>query len=198
MKTTTTENPFLYPNKPVLFHRLETLEAHIDLSKYLVQPKYNGDRAIVSCSKDGKVVVFSRLRRELNGTKGKFDYLADAVKLPKPWVLDGEWVKEKFGIYWWDVGMVGGKFVGGTPYKERFEKYEELVGRIQMPADHKMPFLCRTIWAECDSKHYQAVKDISIQGVSSLEGLVYKLKDATDLWGVSSTSERPSQLKWRK
>src|SRR5208282_4385832 len=137
----------------------------------------------------GKVVVYSRHKRELRGTRGKFDYLASEVLLPKPWIIDGELCKSGMGylgIYYWDVGMVGGKFVGNTPYLERMNSMEDMVPRVLGNGSGFETFFCRTIWAECDSKYYKAVKTI-VEQAGHLEGLVYKLKGATDLWGISST-----------
>ena len=172
---------FNFPNKPIKIR--ESILKTLNLDEWIAQPKWNGHRC--NPQYDGKQLeVLSRHGTPLTLAAGKWSHLV-SLPLPRPWALDGELTRSGRLILW-DWSLLDGKNGSDLAYHNRLDilsgfdlSYTKGVELIEtLPARD-----WRKIWAR--------------KGEPDLEGVVFKRKDARDLWGGTSTKEVAGQLKMR-
>lgn len=175
---------FIFPNKPVRVYNLEAT-AKMCGPDWIVQPKIDGHRAIVCVDGKGGVEVLSRHGNKLTlAKKWNWDWL-NGLKLKAPFMLDGE-LTSTGGLFVWDFAYLGGEAWYGRPYRDR------LTVLLDVPPlrDECQRLEARTVWTWPASKHDRLVCGLQ-------EGVVFKDLSARDMWGVYSTVETPSQLKYK-
>jgi ATP-dependent DNA ligase len=168
---------FYYPNKPIRTYSIENVLPIVET--WFCQAKMNGKRVLPFF--DGRTLtLFGR-----QGQKFK-EYFPElkALQLPTPWLLDGELLRSG-RIFLWDYAVLDGKLVSQTPYHERWKNLN----------DNWRPMDTCALVPTVLSKDY---KNLLSLDDPELEGLVWKDPKATNLWGLHSTSEVSSQVKWRK
>lgn len=175
----------LYPNKPMLIYDIERFLESIDPKDWIVQPKWDGHRALISCDSQGKIRILSRQLTPLTlAAKGNWGWVS-MLPLPRPWVLDGELTLEG-EIIIWDYAEMAGQDSLDTPYNDRLEF---LAARLRKPfrkGSHSIALI--------QTYPVQQYKKIVKPGI---EGLVFKRRSARDFWNARRTNEVPSQLKWK-
>lgn len=176
-------NQFLFPNKPIRTYSPKEWLKSIKSNDWLVQPKLDGKRALVSLGQDNKLIVYNRYGQPCQENR-KFQFLK-SLNLPKPFLLDGELLRNN-KIVIWDYAILNGKSEYNLPYLERFNKLQSLFLKNKISEIE--------IIASLDSIDYLK---ILAKTSSFLEGVVFKMKQATNLWGLYSTSEVGSQIKYR-
>jgi hypothetical protein len=188
------EPPFLYPNKPIrIFNLTETL-ATLNPEDWFVQPKWKGDRVIISIQKSGKITMWSRHRRILSRAGDDWNWLDLTWSGERDALLDGQLLSDGQTIYIWDQIMENGEIV--TTKRPLYASYDRrciIWGDLYMIGHNG-----RTI-KSCDNynaEHWRFCIERHVEN-PNFEGLVFKRKDATDMWGITETKETPSQLKWR-
>lgn len=185
---------FFFPNKPIQIYNPERLIPSLgDLSKWVVQPKWNGKRVEICCS-NRRINLYSREGRQWH--LPEWDWLKE-LPLPEPWFLDGELLRDN-RIYVWDYAVMAGKQVFQTPYRPRLEFLtDELTGfsdagRSCAWSRGKYSLACIE---SCPVKAYDNL--MARKGDPFLEGIVWKNLEATNSWGPRSTSKVSTQFKFR-
>ena len=180
-------NMFVFPNKPIRIFDPSSFVSNLDLSQWVVQPKWDGHRALPMCDEKGEVTVYSRHGTPLSLAKNNWQWLS-MLDLPRPWLLDGEMLPCGKRLIVWDYAILGGQYGMLKPYRERLN----LLGG--WPTRTKDGRSIEII----DTRPGKAYREIMLlAGLKSLEGFVLKRRDATNLWGPHSTCEVSSQFKYR-
>ncbi|HVI40633.1 MAG TPA: hypothetical protein VM577_08235 [Anaerovoracaceae bacterium] len=169
---------FIFPNKPIRIYDIPKLVATLPEDKWLVQPKWDGKRVHPFCDETGKVILFGRQGQTFKEVKPELA----KMDLPRPWFGDGELLRDG-RIFLWDYAVLGGKEVFKTPYQERLTRLQSIV-MVGCQLVETLP-----------TNQYQTI--LSRGKNNGLEGVVFKNKTATNLWGPFSTSEVSSQFKYR-
>jgi ATP-dependent DNA ligase len=124
-----------YPMKPVRVP--ESVLAAWDMSKYVMERKYDGHRAILIVH--GRPVLWTRERRRIDVPREMEERLA-VLRLPQGTVLDGEiWHPTKRGgwkqtegaecrLTFWDCVKSGTKNMSNSPLEERRDALLSLIG----------------------------------------------------------------------
>jgi ATP-dependent DNA ligase len=179
---------FCYPNKPIRIYSIAKLADSIDFSSWIVQPKWNGHRALAACDHDGNIIVYSRQGKPLTLAGSHWLWLS-MLNLPKPWALDGELLRDGRMIIW-DFSVMAGVTRIKEPYSERLNELTQL-----LPRKRSKDLLSIESIESLPAKKY---KNFMLRrGQKELEGLVLKSAQATDLWGPYATKEIASQFKLR-
>lgn len=178
---------FYYPNKPVRIYTPDKILGIIERSvpDWICQPKWNGKRVEIDYT--GKVKLFSREGRYWE--KEQWPWLTE-LPLDAPWFLDGELLPGK-KIYIWDYAVMNGIPQYKEPYKIRLDYLTSRLTPITFINNGQTLSLVQTLPATA----YEAF--LGRKGDALLEGIVWKKLTATNLWGPYSTSELPSQIKYR-
>ncbi len=178
---------FFFPNKPRRIFSVEPLQSTIDFEQWLVQPKWNGHRALPHCDPKGRITVYSRYGQPLKLAASNWNWLA-MLDLPRPWLLDAELMRDGRMIAW-DFAVLGGNVRFKESYQTRLTELQSMLKKVSkdkysvecietLPARKYRNFMLRA-------------------GEPELEGFVFKLQEAVDMWGPFSTSETASQFKYR-
>lgn len=178
---------FCFPNKPLRFYNIEQLLSSVDLNSWIVQPKWDGHRALPYCDINGKITVYNRYGKPLQLAKNNFLWLS-MLDLPRPWALDAELLRNGKMIAW-DFSMLAGKLRIKEPYINRFSELQCISKKVSkdvysfevvesLPANNYRNYMLRRSEPE-------------------LEGFVLKNLLATDMWGPYRTTENASQFKYR-
>lgn len=181
---------FIYPNKPIRIYSpanlLVTLHSvtHSDgatvSNQWIVQPKMDGRRVLPYCDADGQVTLYGRLGQKFKELRPELANL----NLPKPFLLDGEILRDG-RIFLWDYALVDGEAAFHLPYQVRLTRLQDMV----------MSGVGAELVETLPATEYQS---ILARGKSeSLEGIVFKYKLATNLFGPYQTTEVASQFKYR-
>lgn len=172
---------FLFPNKPIRIYNVPQFLQNINLDDWIVQSKWDGKRVLPSCDERGRITLHGRQGQVFKDAGWSW---LDQLPLPKPWLLDGELLRDG-RMFVWDYAIFGGKKSYREPYFGRLKLLQTLpcgLGKFQI----------------IETKSAVEYKSILAPGkANGLEGCVFKLKRATDLFGVTSTKETPSQYKYR-
>lgn len=179
---------FCFPNKPIRIFTVDAVMGAIDQQTWVVQPKWNGHRALPSCDIDGKVKVFNRQGSALALAKSNFAWLS-MLDLPRPWALDAELLRDGRMIVW-DFSTLGGNLRIREPYENRLKELQALLPR-KISKDRFSIEMIETL-PVTKYRNYMLRR-----GEPELEGFVLKNSQASDLWGPYSTSENASQFKLR-
>lgn len=170
------------PNKPIRVYNPNIILSTI--FNWIAQNKYDGKRTIIACEND-QVILYGRLGQKF---KEKRPWLA-GLSLPQPWLIDGELLRNG-NIYAWDYAILAGRPQYHLPYLERWNLLKDLT-----PLEES-----GKRFAIVESRKADAYLELLEPGVpdhSLVEGVVWKSPSATNLWGLSSTSEIGTQIKWR-
>lgn len=179
---------FCYPNKPIQFYQPALFVSKLDLSKWIVQPKWDGHRAIILCDDRGNVKVMSRHGKKLTLAKDNFKWLS-MLDIPQPWVLDGELMRSGRLVVW-DYAMWEGEWQITRAYQNRLKQLSDVFCRPIEKGDYSIELI-----ESLPAKRY---KEIMLKsGLPGLEGFVLKNLGATNFWGPYKTSEVSSQFKFR-
>lgn len=185
---------FVFPNKPLRIYNVTRILNIVESDNWIVQPKWDGHRALPHCDENGKITVFSRQGTPLTLAKKDFTWLS-LLPIPRPWLLDGELLRDGRMIIW-DYAFMGISESGIPNYVCKTLYLERLLRLCHI---FKEPFKKNGFSIELvesiPAKHYKRI--MLKAGDQSLEGFVLKNRAAIDLWGISSTREVSSQLKFR-
>lgn len=154
--------------------------------QWVVQPKWDGKRVMVECSEVGKIRLYGRQNQEWK--LGPWGFL-NMLPLERPWFADGELLRSG-KIILWDFAVLGGTHVYKDPYEGRLRL---LQSKIPNPLRHGTEEV--SVAETHPGTDYQTI--LSRKGQEHLEGCVWKRVSATNLWGVTSTSEVPTCFKFR-
>jgi ATP-dependent DNA ligase len=182
------EDMFVFPNKPIEFFNIPSMLSVFNLSEWLVQPKWDGHRALPACDSEGRVVVWNRQRKALTLAGTNWQWLS-MLPLERPWLADGELTRSGRLILW-DFAIWGGQCLYTTPYEQRLQTLGKALTKTYSK-DKLQVELVETLPAES----YKSL--LLKRGAQDLEGLVFKNKGATNLWGPFATSDVASQCKFR-
>lgn len=178
---------FLFPNKPTRHYNPKSLVPLLEPAQdWVVQPKWDGKRVLIECDALGVVRFYGRLGQNFAGAWG---WLRD-LPLPKPWFLDGEWLRDG-RIILWDIGILDGIKVCKDPYGGRLEVLQKAIPESLTLFGQTLQCV-ETYPADQYQEHI-----LDRKGVTGLEGCVWKNLKATNLWGIVSTSEVNSCFKYR-
>jgi ATP-dependent DNA ligase len=177
---------FVFPNKPIRVYQPDVL-TKFGLDGWIVQPKWDGHRVLPYCDKDGKITAFSRHGRPLALAANDWDWLS-MLQIPRPWLLDGELTRSGRMIIW-DYGVLDGDQSTSLPYDTRLTTLQAMLSPLKKGG--KVIELVETL----DASEYEKI--LAREGEPDLEGVVFKRRNAKNLWGLTSTSEVPSQVKYR-
>lgn len=169
-------------------HDIERFLAGVDPHKWVVQPKYNGHRALPTCDKDGRVRVLSRHLTPLTLAKDQWEWLA-ALPLPRPWQLDGELTPSGQMVVW-DYSIMEGISGLTLRYCERLE-----ILRDALHDEYIREGQSFSVVSFLPALKYQQILSLPDPAI---EGLVFKNLDATDFWSITATREVPGMVKFRK
>jgi len=185
---------YVFPNKPLRIYNVSRILNIVESDNWIVQPKWDGHRALPHCDENGKVTVFSRQGTPLTLAKKDFTWLS-LLPIPRPWLLDGELLRDGRMIIW-DYAFMGIS-ESGIPNYVCKKEYGSRLSELQKIFDQKFTknkFSIELI----DTYPAKVYNRIMLKaGDKNLEGFVLKNKAAIDLWGISSTREVSSQLKFR-
>lgn len=197
---------FYFPNKPLHIYDPQKLMETLAPTQehWIVQPKWNGKRVEIDCTKEGLVTLYGRQGQRF---PERWPWL-NALPLPRPWFLDGELLRDG-RIYVWDVAVLGGKLLAVGPARRRSQA--PLRSLIKRPYQERLNRLYRALGPTPfnDSNSTQRLQLIetlpataykallSREGDPMLEGIVWKNLQATNLWGPTSTSQVSSMFKLR-
>jgi ATP-dependent DNA ligase len=177
---------FVYPNKPIrTYNPVGLLPALGDLSNWVVQPKWDGKRVEIECTETGTVTLYGR---EGQRFKERWPWLSD-LPLPKPWFLDGELLRDG-RIFIWDAAILDGEKAYREAYGPRLELLQRAVPEPLTQQGQTIACI-ETLPAES----YQQL--LAREGEKGLEGIVWKSTKATNMWGVTSTTEVNTCFKFR-
>lgn len=177
---------FLFPNKPIPVATLDGLFKAIEgRPGWVLQPKHDGDRVIITVSETSKVTVFSRHQR-VRANSADWDHIS-RLPLRQPFTLDGEIVNERLIIVW-DFGFENGDMVASLPYQDRLYRVRSLPNLTSIAGFTIKP----VISLSADERNVP-----KLLAGERAEGIVAKNLNARDLWGITATRENASQIKWR-
>lgn len=176
---------FCYPNKPIRIYQIDKLLTTLPIDKWIVQSKVDGKRVLPYCDNDGNITLYGRLNQKFKETRPELAKL----DLPRPWLADGELLRDG-RIFLWDYAVVGGAEVFKLPYQERLTRLQSVFS-LDADVDRVGCELIDTFPAN----QYQTI--LSRGKDDGLEGIVFKNKLATNMFGVTSTNEVPSMFKYR-
>lgn len=179
---------FIYPNKPVRFYDLKRMIAAGNDEEWVLQPKWDGHRAIIDCSLDGGIIVNSRHGTPLTLAKNNWQWLS-ILEIPRPWTLDGELTRDGRLIVW-DFAVLGGVIYFPAPYRERL-KFLKSAKSLNMKKGSQSVSVIEMV------KPSEYKKFLLQRSDTALEGLVMKRLDARDFWSINATIDVGSQLKFR-
>jgi ATP-dependent DNA ligase len=176
---------FYFPNKPIRIYDPQRFVGNLKpVGDWVAQPKWDGKRAMVSCDDHGQVSLSSREGR--SWPKENWGWLVE-LKLPRPWFLDTELLRDG-RIFVWDFAVLGGKALYREAYRSRLEILKGLAPCVKGSQSIE-------VIESVEAVSYQTLT--ARAGQASLEGVVWKNLNATDLWGPHSTTEVASQFKFR-
>lgn len=178
----------IIPNKPLRIYQPDEFISKINTKEWVVQPKWDGHRALPFCTEAGKLTVMNRQGTPLTRAKDSFTWLS-LLNIPRPWQLDGE-LTQSSRLIIWDIATLGGKYIFDTPYLERLKQLEKLIPN-NLTKNNTSIEVIETLKAS------QYKRLLLKRGDPYLEGFVFKNSRATDLWGPYKTTEVPSQIKYR-
>ena len=175
------------PNKPTRSFELPPIP---DLSGWVVQFKYDGDRAIVHCDGNGHVHILSRHLRPLGTIAhrvvlGHWKWLS-MLDIPRPWILDGELTPTERLIIW-DTPLWGGEDWTTRTYADRLVLLQLTLKQVQKGTT------ALEVIKTLPAKRY---KELLLRHDPDAEGLVFKSVTGKDFWGFK-TREVGSQIKYR-
>jgi len=173
---------FVYPNKPVRVYDVPSIISK--LSGWIVQPKYDGRRVLIACE-NNQITLYGRLYQKFKELR---PWLSN-LPLPQPFLIDGELLRNG-NIYIWDYAILGGEHEYRKPYIERWNKIKDLK---PMEVNGNKFAVVDSLPAE----RYAELLDGSKPDHLAIEGCVLKSPAATDLWGIYSTAEVASMVKYR-
>ena len=177
---------FIWPNKPIhIYNPWKLMGVLKPLSAWVVQPKWNGKRVEIACDEKGNITLYGRQGQKF---PERWPWLSD-IPLERPWFVDGELLRDK-RIFVWDFALLGGKSVFKEPYESRLAHLVEKLPKA-LTQDGQTVQCVETLPATS----YEAL--LGREGDPFLEGIVWKNRAATDLWGVHSTSQVSSCFKFR-
>lgn len=180
------ELSFIYPNKPNQVHQPRVVFQSIDLARWLAQPKWAGHRALPQCNRAGEITVYSRHGQPLTlAAKDNWQWLAMLIDLPRPWLLDGELCRDG-NLVIWDIGIMGNRIMAQEPYEKRLNALKNILPSPKTKGHQKVE-LIQTLSGENWTQ---------IMHTEKVEGVVWKEKTAKDLWGIHSTRDVGSQIKY--
>lgn len=175
---------FVWPNKPIRIYNIDKLLATLPLENWICQPKWDGKRVEPWCDEDGKIVLYGRQGQVF---PEKWAWL-ESLPLERPWLLDGELLRDGRMIVW-DYAIMGGSNEYRLPYSERLNL---LKCRLQPKSIGNQSF---SLIETYPAAEYERILN-RVKG-NQLEGIVFKSLGSTNLWGVHSTSEVGTQFKYR-
>jgi ATP-dependent DNA ligase len=180
---------FIFPNKPVEIINPKLLKK-LNLDDWIVQPKWNGHRAHPFLGEDGRCTVLSRHGTPLTRAKaGDWGWLSQLPIAPQ-WQLDSE-MTTSGSLIVWDYATMGGEDFARLPYEVRLKSLKALLD-VPMGCGGHFIHLIETLPAS----RFEEI--LARRGtLPDLEGIVFKKKGATDLWGGHSTREVPSMIKYK-
>jgi hypothetical protein len=178
---------FIFPNKPVLIYSLDNVFKIADKENWVVQPKWNGCRALPYCSEHGEIIIFSRYGTPLTKTKHDWTWLS-TLEFKRPWLLDGEFLSEG-QIILWDVGIEDGKKLN-QPYEKTLERLMDQLPKLRKKGDLSISSI-KTL----PIKKYKEI--LLTRSDPRLEGLVFKDLRAKNFWGGQKTFNVSTQIKYR-
>lgn len=178
---------FTYPNKPKRIYNVAAIQQTLN-AKWIVQPKWNGHRALPFCDVDGKVTVYSRFNAPLTLAASQWSWLAE-LDLPRPWALDGELLRNGSMIVW-DFSVMAGETRTREPYINRLQELTRL-----MPHKVRHDLLSIDLIQTLAASDYGKLE--ARKGEPELEGFVFKHTFSTEMWGHGSTRDVASQFKFR-
>ena len=179
---------FIYPNKPIRIYDIEKLKHSIDFKAWIVQPKWDGHRAIIACDESGKVQVFSRHKTHLRLAGDQWTWL-NLLPFPRPWLVDGE-LLHSGRLVIWDYAIWGGAYLFNKPYSERLKELETALPNVLRKGNKST-----LVISQVPANRYKEI--LLKKGDKELEGIIFKNPQATDFWGPYRTREVPSQFKYR-
>lgn len=180
------ELSFIFPNKPNQIHNPGVVFQSIDLARWLAQPKWAGHRALPQCNRSGEITVYSRHGKPLTlAAKDNWQWLAMLIRLPRPWLLDGELCRDGNMVIW-DVAIMGNRILANEPYEKRLKVLKEILP-IPYAKGHQKIESIQTL----EGKDWPLISK-----TEKIEGVVWKDKSATDLWGIHSTKDVATQIKY--
>lgn len=184
------EKMYLYPNKPIRFYDLKILITSIqefDPDQWVVQPKWDGHRALIFCDEMGKITVYSRHKTPLTLAKNNWNWLS-VLPLKRPWLLDGELTRDQ-RMRVWDYAYQGKSYDWNLPYGTRIEKLSRQLKKQYKKGDFTFELI--------QTQPFLKYRELLNLNDTYLEGLVFKNLQAIDLWGLHQTHEKASQIKFR-
>lgn len=177
---------FIFPNKPIQIHNPETVFQSIDRERWLAQPKWAGHRALPQCNRSGEITVYSRHGKPLTlAAKDNWQWLAMLIRLPRPWLLDGELCRDG-NLVIWDIGIMGNRIMQQEPYEKRIHALRDALPNPKTKGHQKIEVI-ETFDAENWPHIFKSEK---------IEGVVFKNKQASDFWGIHSTKNVGTQIKY--
>ena len=178
---------FYWPNKPIRIYDNEKLVNTLPLENWIVQPKWDGKRLEISCDAEGRLMFFGRQGQRWASVAEEWGFLVD-LHVPKPWFLDGELLRDG-RIFVWDYAQMAGVAEFRKPYWPRLQFLQENV--LPMVVNGHSFSVAETLQAS------EYKKLLLREGDPMLEGIVFKSRNATNLWGPHNTTQVNSQFKYR-
>lgn len=173
---------YIWVNKPLrVYNPLGILPK---ISGWTAQPKYDGKRVLIACE-NNKVTLFGRQNQKF---KEERPWLAE-LPFVQPFLLDGELLRNG-NIYFWDYAIMGGEAHYRKRYRERWKQIKDL--QSVECGGHRFALVDVVV-----AKDYQKLMEPSMSDFEAIEGCVFKNPDATDMFGIYSTSEVSSMIKYR-
>lgn len=175
---------WLWPNKPIRFYNLDELVLSIG-DDWVVQPKWNGHRALVKIE-DGHVTVFSRHKRPLRmADAGNWTWLR--MVFGENLLLDGEMVSPHELVVWDLINEES--FINSTSYVCRLDLLKSLLPDQRTKGGETVKIV--------ETRAFDRYKELLLlRGRDNIEGLVFKNLSANDFFDSRSTREVSSQLKY--
>lgn len=171
---------FYYPNKPVRIYDVDKFVETLD-DNWIAQPKLNGKR-VLPCFDQEKFSLFNRHGAACKETN-HFSFLKKLI--PGPFLLDGEYLRNG-NIVIWDYAVLNGDEEYTTEYSYRLSKLSNLMKDIHHPKFSMVNTM--------PAKFYPKILS---EKSEFLEGIVFKNLRAKNLWGIYSTNDVGSQVKFR-
>jgi ATP-dependent DNA ligase len=175
---------FIWPNKPLRIYDPSRVRGFATPT-WIAQPKWDGKRVEIDCSMDGVITLYGRQGQLF---PERWPWLQE-LPLPRPWFLDGELLRDG-RIFVWDFAIFAGRYAYRTQYGERLDTLQKAIGSPVTRGGQTLA--CVETLQACD---YETL--LRRRGEPHLEGIVWKDRAATNLWGVTSTREVASCVKYR-